>query len=362
MDLKFLRASVCLAMAAGLVLSPKLWLTQRSYPLVPIADWFPAIPAPLDAVLYWLLIVLAVFGIRSQIAITAFVALLFAVALGDQTRWQPWAYQYFWMLFALAFCSCDSALNACRFILVATYVWSGVQKYNASFASDIYPWVTVPLMQFAPQSWQGVLKAQGWTAALAECAIGLMLLIPRLRLAGLVLAIAMHVGLLVCLGPWGHNWNGIVWPWNMAMIAFDLALFANTRTVPALGVLTPSRGTAIVALLFGVMPLASFYGRWDAYLSLALYSGNTIHSRVILSDDALAKLPAEVSTLAVRNEINLAAWAMQELHVPAYPTRRVSRGVALKLTELVPGPVILEIDECPDWRTGERAVTRVTFR
>jgi hypothetical protein len=362
MELKILRTSLGLAMAAGLLLSPKLWLTQRSYPLVPIADWLPAIPAPLDAVLYWLLIALTIVGICSQLAIKVFVVLFFAVSLGDQTRWQPWVYQYFWMLFALGFCSRDSALNACRFILVATYVWSGVQKYNASFTADGFPWVTAPLVELAPPSWQGFLKAQGWTAALAECAIGLMLLIPRLRLAGLALAIILHIGLLVCLGPWGHDWNEIVWPWNAAMIAFDLALFASCRPVSALAILTPSRGTAIVALLFGIMPLASFFGAWDSYLSAALYSGNTIQSSVILDDAALAKLPPEVSALANGREINLSAWTLQELHVPSYPARRVSRGVALKLTELSPSPVILVIEESPDWRTGERAITRETFR
>ena len=58
----------------------------------------------------------------------------------DQTRWQPWVYQYGFLLAALALFSWDSddikgreqALNVARLIVATTYIFSGFQKLSIS--------------------------------------------------------------------------------------------------------------------------------------------------------------------------------------------------------------------------------------
>src|SRR5215217_4203799 len=96
---------VAAAFLAGLLLSRRLWLTSRSFPHAPVADWLPPVRPPFDAIVYGLLIALLVAIAvlpRPRWFIVAFTALAGAWMLWDQSRWQPWVYQYLFMLAALA--------------------------------------------------------------------------------------------------------------------------------------------------------------------------------------------------------------------------------------------------------------------
>src|SRR5205807_646305 len=76
---------------------------------------------------------------RPAIPVTAFIAIAVAYAACDQSRWQPWFYQYLFMLAVL--CRRDSPLDTCRFIIAAVYFWSGAHKINPEFAHDTLPWM-----------------------------------------------------------------------------------------------------------------------------------------------------------------------------------------------------------------------------
>ena len=92
-----------------------------------------AIPAPLDYVLY-----AAMFAMLIAIAMVArpskwigfFVALAIVIALFDQSRWQPWFYQYLIMLIAVGLSEQRICDEYCRLVMVCTYFWSGLQKTN----------------------------------------------------------------------------------------------------------------------------------------------------------------------------------------------------------------------------------------
>src|SRR5580700_5779658 len=112
-----LKIAIAAALFAGLALSPKLWLSGRVYPTTPMFTAMPSIPAPLDIILYAsLLAMLIAIAIVERPAklIGAFAVVAIAVALFDQSRWQPWFYQYIVMLIAVGFCSGAAALNTCR--------------------------------------------------------------------------------------------------------------------------------------------------------------------------------------------------------------------------------------------------------
>ena len=73
-------------------------------------------------------------------------------------RWQPWFYQYFFMLAALGFYAWKKpeaknnrkALDCCALIVVCIYFWSGIQKLNASFITEVWPDLSEPLFRFLP--------------------------------------------------------------------------------------------------------------------------------------------------------------------------------------------------------------------
>ncbi len=374
----WVKAVVAGGMLAGFLLSPRLWSATRSYPLVPVADWLPPVPAPLDAVWFGalLLLLVVIFVLpRGRAVIGVFLGLGVLLALWDQNRWQPWFYQYLFMLAALAWPSRRPAagedepgLNACRFFVAATYVWSGVQKLNAGFSGDVFPWLVRPVLAALhaepPSEW---VAAAAWGSAVLETLIGVGLIVRPLRRVAVPLAVAMHALLLIVLSPLGHNWNSVVWPWNVVMALLVLLLFGRTRNVTSWAVVWPGRSPvhAAAVVLMGVLPLLSFWELWDSYLSAALYSGNGLEAEVELAPTVSARLP----TAARRHlypgylgpdRLSLLYWSMDEMNVPAYPARRVSRAVALSLLPLAEGPddVVLVIQERRDWWTGKRQETR----
>ena len=369
---QLVKAIVASGMLAGMLLSPKLWLTDRHFPLAPVWDGLPAVPPPWDAGVFGGMLVLlglAALPLRRCWPLPAFVALAAAWSLWDQSRWQPWFYQYLVMLAALGFAAgrCPerraAGLHVCRLVVAATYIWSGLQKVNVTFATEVYPWFVEPALRLAPPGWAAWAAGQGWAAAGVECALGIGLLAWPLRAAAVPLVVGMHALVLFCLGPWGHDWNTVVWPWNLAMMALDVALFARTRGVAPWHIAWPQRFpfARLALVLFGVLPALSFCGRWDSYLSAALYSGNTPRARVRVGDPAAAALPPDVREGCLDgDELSLAKWSVAELNVPPYPARRVYRAVARQLAALgdPPGGVTLDVEERPDWLTGRRAVTR----
>jgi hypothetical protein len=118
-----LKIAIAAAVFAGLALSPKLWLSERVYPMTPVLANLRAIPSPLDYFLYGamlaMLVAIAIVE-RPRNLIGLFALLAIGVAMFDQSRWQPWFYQYLAMLIAVGFCHRDAALNTCRLVMACT--------------------------------------------------------------------------------------------------------------------------------------------------------------------------------------------------------------------------------------------------
>src|SRR5436190_1118924 len=82
--LTLLKNTLVWAMVSGLLLSPQLWLTERTYPHAPVIAGLGQIPAPWDGWCFALLLaLLAVIVIvnRPRVLILAFVGLAAVVAL-----------------------------------------------------------------------------------------------------------------------------------------------------------------------------------------------------------------------------------------------------------------------------------------
>jgi hypothetical protein len=344
-----LRAAVILGLLAGFALSPKLWLSSRFYPLTPVWSFLRPFPSPDDYVVFLalaaLLIALVVApGWVPRRAILAVVfALIALLALQDQSRWQPWFYQYVLMLLVIALAGPDrqeAALNTCCLIVAATYFWSGLAKLNPSFSTTIFPAFVEPFVTrgLKPAAW--FVRDLAIAAPVFECATGIGLLIRPFRPAAFYCAIAMHVFILLVLGPLGRHFNAVIWPWNLAMIAFLLILFFGRKDHPALRDIVWGRSLAggfafqrVVLILFGVLPALSFFHLWDDYLSSALYTGNTNSGVIYLSDNAFEQLPEGTENHVYEEGPNLSSldinnWSFEELKVPAYAEIRIYRNVA----------------------------------
>ena len=369
----FLTFVVAGGMVAGLLLSWRLWVSPRAYPLSPVAGWWPVLAPAVETALVGTLMAAVALGAlvrRGRWLLWVGVLAALVLAAGDQSRWQPWFYQYVVMLGLLGCCPSGEGegaerrrrgvLDACRVVVAGTYVYSGLQKFNVSFATGTFPWLVEPLV---PDEARRLVESGALLVPVLEAAIGVGLLVPQLRGAAALGAVGMHGLILACLGPWGHDWNTVVWPWNVAMAACVLVLFWRTPEVTARSILWPGRSAVRWAalLLFGAAPALCFFGRWDPYLSAALYSGNTLHAELVVSAEACGRLPAEARKYAREDfeggfVIDCSEWAMGELNVPAYPAERVFRDVARCVGECAgePGGVRLLLRLPPHWLTGER--------
>lgn len=342
----YLKIVVVGGLIAGLLLSKKLWIGGRSFPLSPVLDKLPIILSSVETILFMLLIGLStailVFPKPKKLVFSVlFIAIIFAFF--DQMRWQPWFYQYFFMLAAIGLFSWNDAdtekqqavLNTNRLIMVSIYFFSGLQKMNYAFIGGIFPWIIEPVAKLLPVPLQILPPSLGIVVPFIEMGIGIGLLMKKYRKYAVATAILMSGFVLFTLGPLGHNWNSIVWPWNIAMALFVVILFWRTENFSFRDILWVKNFPLqkLIFVLFVIMPTFSFFNLWDSYLSSTLYSGNTNSAQIYISDSVKHSLPAEVQRYAVKTGVNENAldffnWSFSELNVPPYPETRIYKSIA----------------------------------
>src|SRR5438067_735087 len=358
---------IAAAMGCSFLLSWKLWLSSRLFPLAPVSNYLPEIPYPIDYI--WFLSLLALLAVisflpRPRKLVLIFVCLAALLSLWDQTRWQPWFYQYLFMLAGFGFLAWKendpggnrAALDACRLIVASIYLWSGVQKLNVTFVRTTWP----DIAAFLPSSWQAaVAHFPLWlilVVPLVEIFIGLGLLTRRFRSGAVLVAVATHLAILLLLVASGEN--VVVWPWNIAMTSFVWILFWQDKKTTARRIVIGKKAFQILVLiLFGVLPSLNFVGLWDAYLSSALYSGNTYQTALYLGPAVLARLPAAIHPHVWQKSepffLDINRWGYAELRVPIYPEPRVYRQVAKRICKYAEGERIsLWIKQKPHPLTG----------
>lgn len=361
----WLRATLLIATFLGLIASAPAWANTRSFPLVPIFSGFPILPAPWDKGLYALMLgslIAAIWFYRP--AIITFLAASYFAYCGDQNRGQPWLYMY-WVMLLLSLFPAPSANAACRGAIAVVYLWGGIQKINARFFAVTPEWFVAPAANWhLPPAAIDLLKLSVKSAPFVEIAIAILLWFPRLRRIAFALTIFTHAFALLFLGPLGHNYNWVVWPWNLAMVALVLGLFARGKffettaaTTTALPVgktskppqnpppaaaaanlfslkqtcldLVRARAALVIIAAYGLLPALSYSGRWDSYFSFSLYSENLAIANIFVTEDFRDQLPPHLQKYAEKFPqafdpehqgpltFSFTAWAYEEMHVPA---------------------------------------------
>ena len=360
-EVRVLKVVLSLALLCGLALSRRLWVsTGRLYPNVPAFDFLPTVAPPLDYILFGALVVmLTLVAIQSQprLCAVALVVLASALVLFDESRLQPWFYQYLFLMLALAAYSREeidarTSLRACGLVVACVYFWSGVQKLNPQFFDEVVPSLAGPYLARMPASFARLAVPLAALVPLIEICAGVFLLTRRFRRVGVVLAVVTHAAVLMLFVPFRRN--NIIWPWNVAMAAFVIVIFR--REASGVRDFLPRRLLSLQALavvLFGLMPALSLFGLWGQNLSAALYSGNVARAEFTLSERVARRLPTRVQQKlrpapdGFRLDIN--HWSYAELNVPAYPSERVYRRAAVALCEFAESPsdVRLEVTAPP---------------
>ncbi len=358
-----LRGTLLLATILGLLASTPVWLNTRSFPLLPIVSGFPILPAPWDKVLFGLMLgalVAALWFHRTGVIVFLCASLL--AYCGDQNRGQPWLYMY-WVMLLLTLLPSAIALAACRWALAMVYLWGGIQKCNARFFEKVPGWFVSPAEKWPLPPF--ALDGLRWSAASApflEIAIAVALWFTLTRRTALIAITVLHLFAVLFLGPLGHNYNWVVWPWNLAMVVLAWTLFpkdgepasANPDLSNTLVLLRRSGMALAVLVPFSLFPLLSYSGRWDSAFSFALYSESNASANIFVTQRFADQLPPKLRAYLIPFPqydpqhqgpfiFNFAPWAYEELHVPPLSEPRNFRAVFHALRPYAPEPADLRM-------------------
>lgn len=331
--LHFIRIVSCSAFLIGILGSYKLWLTYRVFPLAPLVKGFEASAVVHDLILLVLAssLLFLIFRLNAGVILIFFLALALALAL-DQNRLQPWV--YFYSLILLFFYHPKNlpnpsfVLNAIRLILICMYLWSGLHKLNIPFLTIEFPQLVNDFFAGKYPFAFTLSKQLAILIPLIEIIAGVLLIFPKRRLAGFVLAVCTHLFVLLLLSGIDHN--PIVLPWNIALILLGGVVFFKNDTLISLS------GWKNLALVFlvGVMPLFNLVHAWGDYLSWSLYSAKNKLFYVAIAKKHWAQFKYLEPALISKGDsskpyiVDVNKWSFHELNVPLNPEYRVFRGIS----------------------------------
>jgi hypothetical protein len=317
----------------------KLWTKERDYPLVPLAD-LPSWLHIVMLVLFFMLAAWVFFKPGNKYVMMALIVTEAISLLADQTRLQPWHYQFIFSFFAIAFNANDrqKALQAIVLITVFTYLFSGIQKINPGFIHSVWSVHILKIFLGLPPKiiYNPVVQMAGYLIPLIEISGALGLVFKRTMKPAAMLLFGMHIFLLLFLGPLGINYNVVVWPWNLLMMIILWLLFIKNQVLlrPAA---CKSAANFVVAFFWILMPIAGCFGYWDKFLSSGMYSGRDRIKQFYFVDRKM--IPAALRKYAFNNNQNKSArivltdWCMQELQVAAVKEPRVLKSIIAQLNK-----------------------------
>lgn len=357
-----------------------LWRGTSDFPQVPLLSGARAVPTVVDAILLAALLASwACTLIRpppqraGRVALgTASIALA-ALMLLNQHRIQPWAWEFLLVGLLLAVGGARTGLLTWRWLVISIYVWSALSKLDATFFTSHGPFLLEGLLKALGQPRALALwsEAARWRLAaaipLGELLIAVALLVPRLRMLGLVGSIAMHSILLLALGPGGHGHQPGVLLWNLFFIGQNLLLFgqpAPNRT--GWQDLRPGEWAAVVVGLAAVLfPALEPIGRCDHWPGWVVYASRPERVYVFVAEADADTLSAEAQHFLEPatpwepwRQLRIDRWSLASTLAPIYPQDRFAVGIALAIAEGRGTPHVRVLREsAADRWTGQRTTS-----
>jgi hypothetical protein len=316
------------------LLSTKVWMTDRNFPVIPIFEGIPSLPSPIDYIFYSVLIVLAIYQViylENRNTKIALISLFAFLMVGDQMRWQPYNVQYLLMTFGLLFYPkyTDELINVFRLIIVSFFIWSGFQEFNSEFSDSIFPWMALPIADKFPSKMEPYILDSGYLFPIISIFSGVGLLFSKTRNIAVWVAISIQLFLFYALSPMGNDWNHVILPYNVAMMLFCYLLFYDSKfQIKDIFWSKTFRFHQITLILFTILPLLSFAGFYDRMQSFNIYSGKAWYAKIYVTEKLVDRLPDGVKRYVYRPAdgdpyIETTYWSIDALDVAPYSEKRV---------------------------------------
>lgn len=377
---RWLRAALGMATLLMLGLSWPLWVGEREIPWVPFLSGMNPLGGPFTRGAYLgLLLSVGLFAIRSRgwrLGFFISLAFLCGLILGDQHRFQPWAYQYAMTGLFLAAMPRGQGVRLARFWFVLLYLHSGLSKLDVSFRDELGLRFVATLLRpigLEPTQWPLLARTVVVLGLpVGELAVACLLLSKRFCRVGLLGATVMHLTLILVLGPFGLDHGPIVLHWNLALLIQVGIVFWEPprldRTSQG-GVARLLRGLLVRFLFLGgaLLPIGERWGYFDPWPSHALYASHVDRMFLDLHVSGFSTYPESLRAhcLPVGAEpwmrLNLTSWSRRTRGTPVYPGNRAALGLAegLAARYVEGGPVRVILFGPADRWTGHRSRTEI---
>lgn len=324
------------------LLSFRLWLTDRSFPLLPIADFTASFPNWLHTGLFALsMVCLLLLIIKPDKRILIILLVTETIScLADWNRLQPWEYFFLFLLLAATLNrTAQQQAKHWTWIISGLYFYSGFYKIDPGFVYNSFQ--NLILIKFL-----GMTKVPAWLLTfgylpgILEMLAGIGLLFTKSVKVSAWFLISMHILILLVLGPLGVNQNNVVWPWNVFMIYMLWIILVK----PIHASLKPELRLqdAVVILAWWIMPVFHMFGYWDAYLSGALYGGKAGQLYICPADRSCfpvstAAVLQRAKNIPCESAVSVYRWAMSEMNIVPYPSKKCYKMLAMKWEATCPG-------------------------
>lgn len=354
-----LRLVAALATAAMLVASWPLWTEGGEIPRVPFWTGNPT-PSAVVSQFVFAVLVAATLATgcsrkwRRWFALSA--SLLVAYVLGDQHRFQPWAYQFAVTLALLATLPGGRGLKYARWWYIAIYVHSGISKLDRSFCEELGPVFLDSALQVVGRGIASIPREFRAVATLtmpaAEILVGVALAYEPTRRIGRFGAVVLHGFLILILGPLGLSHSALVLAWNAAMLIEVWIAFGPRigRTPHSWRTLCLSLPTVAAFWILVLLPFGERSGSFDAWPSHALYASHVgrVSIHVHMSDREVWPAGVRRHLRPVEGDdayaaLDLNAWSRAERGTPVYPQIRACLGLAEGLAARYGGGLLTRV-------------------
>jgi hypothetical protein len=204
----------------------------------------------------------------------------------------------------------------------------------------------------------------GYATAIAEAAVALLIWFPKTRKWGVGGIIFMHLFILASIGPLGHNWNPVVWPWNLAMPFWAWIIFVrNAPTLPDWKPWATKIGLALTTLVFALLPGLHTIGAVNGYLAFSLYSGKIPEATIFLDTDQMMQMPKEARAYGdIQGDqayIAISGWTIEVTGLSAFPSVHYYKSTYQVLCHRYPALAnSYMVIKIPGWGTPEKVVAR----
>jgi hypothetical protein len=308
-----------------------LWTGEHNFPQIPILSFIPLPEQWLTQSILALLALSALGSLifsKTRILVFMVVALSFWLALLDQHRWQPWFFQYFTLLCVLIpaarwykkYLKGEPLLLGVQLCIALVYFYSGMFKVNPGFEEYIVVNTSNPLTMFLWGYKEYVYVAAGllpWV----EMILGISLFVPYVRNWAVMGITGLHLLILYLLGPWGHNINSVVWPWNIILIALVWVAFFKAKNFNYwYQILRIPNWQKVFLTIVTLGPILNWWGLYNQGLSYELYSGRRFVSHFKFHENQVRTIPSFLNEHTVKYGdtiyVRTYDWAIHEFNAP----------------------------------------------